>query len=123
MAYYCTDYTKFGINGTALKWLSSYFNCSSQRVVVRTAMSDPSPIYCSVPQSSMLGPALFCMYTMPYEDGMLRHCLQYMMHADKIQLCVTFDGSQAQTCTIEECVGEIRNWMRTNMLALNDRMT
>ena len=36
--------TKFGINGTALKWFSSYLNSRTQRVVVEMAMSDKGPI-------------------------------------------------------------------------------
>ena len=46
-----------------------------------------------------------------------------LMYADDIQLYVTCDGDQVPTGTIEECVIEICNWMRTNMLALNDRKT
>ena len=45
------------------------------------------------------------------------------MYADDIQLYITCDGDQAPTGMIEECVGEVRHWMRTNMLALNDRKT
>ena len=33
--YVCTDYTRFGINGTALKWFSSYLNCGSSEGYVR----------------------------------------------------------------------------------------
>ena len=113
--------TKFGINRTALDWLSSYLNCRTQHAVVWTAMSDPSPIYCGVPRGSVLRPVLFCMYTMPLEDIIFYHGLQYMMYADDIQVCITCDGDQVPTGTIEECVGEIHNWMRTNMLALKDR--
>ena len=46
-----------------------------------------------------------------------------MMYAGDMQLYMTCDGDQLPTCMIEECVGEISNWMRTNMLALNDRKT
>ena len=46
-----------------------------------------------------------------------------MKHADDIQLYVTCDGDQVPTGTIEECLGEIHNWMRTNMLALSNRKT
>ena len=60
-------HTKFGINGTAPKWLSSYLN-RMQHVVVRLAMSDQSPVYCGILQVSVLGPVLPCMHTMPLED-------------------------------------------------------
>ena len=92
----------------------------NQHVVVWTAMSDKRPIYCGIPQGSLFGPVLIRMYTMPLEDIIFHHGLQYVMYADDIQLCITCDGDQVATCTIEECASEIRNWMRTNMLALKD---
>ena len=56
--------TKLGISGTA-EWFSSYLNCGTQHVAVGTAMSDTSPIYCGIPQGSVLGTVLFCMYSIP----------------------------------------------------------
>ena len=90
-------------------------------MLVGTAMSDTRPIYCGVPQGSLLGPVLPCMYTMILEDIVFHHGLQYMIYADDNQLYITFNGDQVPTGTIKERVGEIRNWMRTNMLTLNDR--
>ena len=111
-------HTRFGINGTALKWFSSGQNCRTIRVIVRTAISDTSPVHCGVPQGSVLGPVLFCMHKMPIEDIIIRQGLSYTM--PDIQLYITCDGDQVPTGMIEECVGKIRHWMRTNMVALND---
>ena len=47
-------------------------------MVFGMAMSDTSPIYCGVPQGSVMGAVLFCMYTMPLEDTIFHHGLQYM---------------------------------------------
>ena len=90
-------------------------------MAIGTAMSDESPIYYGVPQVSLFGPILSCMYTNPLEDIVFHHGLQYVMYADDIQLHITCNGDQVLICTIEECVSEIRNWMKTNMLAMNDR--
>ena len=92
-------------------------------MIVGTAMSDRRPIYFGVPQGSVLGPALFCMYAMPLEDIIYHYGLQYIVHADDIQLYITCDNDHVPTGTIEQCVGEIRNWMKTNMVALIDRKT
>ena len=63
------------------------------------------------------------MYIMPLEGTIFHHGVQHAMYADDIQLYIICDGDQVPTGAIEECVGEVRNWMRTNMLALNDRLT
>ena len=63
---------------------------------------------------------LFWIYTIPLVDIIFHHGLQYVMYADDIQLYITCNGDQVPTGTIKECVGEIRNWMRANMFALND---
>ena len=84
-------------------------------------MSDTSPIHCGVTQGSVLGPVLYFMYTMPLEHIIHHHGLQYMMYVDDIQLYITCNGDQVPTGTIEECVGDTRHRMRTNMLAMNDR--
>ena len=96
-------------------------------MVVGTAMLDRRPIYCAVPQGSVLEAVLFCMYTVPLEDIIHHHGLQCMMYADNIQLYITCDGDQVPTgqsinqSTIKDCVGKTRHWMKTNMLTLNDR--
>ena len=60
---------------------------------------------------------------MPLEDIIFHHGLQYVMYADDMQLYITCSGDQVPTGTIKECVGEICNWMRANIVALNDRST
>ena len=71
----------------------------------------------------MLEPELFCMYTMPLDDIILRHGLQYTMYADDIHLYIAGDCNHFSIGAIQECVGEMRYWMRTSMLALNDSKT
>ena len=75
------------------------------------------------PTRLSVGPALFCINTMPLEDIIFNHGLQYVMYADDIQLNITCSGDQVPAGTIEECLGEIRHWMGTNTLASSDRQT
>ena len=91
-------------------------------MVVGIAMSDPS-LFCHVPQDSVLEQVLLCMYTMPLEDIIFHHGLLYVMYADDIKLYITCDCDQVPTGTFEECVGKIRHWMGTYLLALNDSKT
>jgi hypothetical protein len=78
-----------------------------------------------VPQGSVLGPILFTMYTGPISDIIKAHGLNHHMYADDTQLCIFFDvdGVDNAVARIEACAAEIRSWMRTNMLKLNDSKT
>ena len=70
---------------------------------------------------SALRPVLSCIYIMHLEEIIFHHGLHYMIYADDIQLHITCDGDHVPTGTIEECVGEIRNWKRISILAMEDK--
>ena len=46
-----------------------------------------------VPQDSVLGPTIFCMYTKPISDIVQRHGLSHHCYADGTQLDMTMDHS------------------------------
>ena len=80
-----------------------------------------------VPQGSVLGPKIYCMYTKPVSDIILRHGLSHHSYADDTQLYMTMDHSNNNwrecLARIQLCVSEIREWMNQNMLKLNDDKT
>lgn len=52
----------FGVNGSLLKWLTSYLSNRKQRVVMEGEASAWLPVLSGVPQGSILGPLLFVLY-------------------------------------------------------------
>ena len=61
----------------------------------------------------------------PVEDIVARHGLNAVFYADDSQLYVACDSREDLSTTgrIEACVDEIRQWMRFNLLSLNDEKT
>ena len=57
-----TKLEHYGIRGTALQWIKSYFSCRQQFVQFNQACSPMETIKCGVPQGSILGPLLFILY-------------------------------------------------------------
>ena len=117
--------TVYGITGNALDWFGSYLTGRKQRVVSEDSVSVDQELDFGVPQGSVLGPGIYCMYTKPVSDIIQRHGLSH--HADDTQLYMIMDHSNNDWRDglerIERCVSEIREWMNHNMLKLNDDKT
>ena len=84
----------FGITDKALAWLQSHISEWYQKVVVGSAESVDSILMCDVPQGSLLGPALYCMYTKPVGDIVSRHGMQYRWYADDTQIYLTVERDE-----------------------------
>ena len=113
----------FGVTSSALDWLRSYLKGRHQCVAVQSATSTESPLAFGVPQGSVLGPKLYCMYTRAVGDIVRRHGLTHHIYADDTQAYIVIEPNTIweDTATkIEACVMEIKQWMSENLLKLND---
>ena len=116
----------FGITSRALEWLSSYFSNRSQCVAIENSKSEPKTLRYGVPQGSVLGPKAYCMYTKPVTTIIKHHNLLYHCYADDSQSYIAIKPSDSwdiPSTRIQACVSEVRGWMSSNMLKLNQGKT
>ena len=115
----------YGISGTALSWFASYLQGRTQSVLVNNTFSDPANLSFGVPQGSVLGPILFIMYTKHLSSLIDSHSLCNQSFADDTQLYKSCTPSIIdQTIqTTQNCITDIKTWMTTHKLKLNDDKT
>ena len=115
----------FGIDGTVLDWLKSYLSDRKQCVKINNDFSSELPLNFGVPQGSVLGPLLYTLYTVPLGHIIRRHNLNYHFYADDSQLYLSIKPNDIHDLvfSLEKCILEVKDWMSTNKLKLNDEKT
>ena len=84
-----------GISGTVFQWFKSYISNRLQRVHIDGSLSCPQYLHFGVPQGSVLGPFLFCLYTKSINQIITTHDVSHHMYADDTQ--VYLELSQSDT--------------------------
>ena len=115
----------FGIGGSALRLVRSYFSDRTQRVQIDGFMSNFAGLLCWVPQGSVLGPMKFCLYLLPLGAILRHHTIGYHIYVDDAQLYISFkckDPLESLT-KLNMCISDIRVWRIKNKLKINDCKT
>ena len=114
----------FGVQGIALKWLTSYMSDQFVSVAVDNNCSNPQPVNFGVPQGSVLRPMLFTMYTSPLSDILNKFDFGFQLYADDTQIYLPVNiKPDAPFEKVEKCLSKIKSWMTTNRLMLNEKKT
>jgi hypothetical protein len=132
-AFDCVDHNillrrlrqSFGIDGTALAWISSFLADRTQRVGYHGRLSAIRRLVFGVPQGSVLGPLLFLLYTAAVFDIIAASGLQGHCYADDTQVYLSAPAEDADA-TVQRfvgCVEKIDLWMSRNRLKLNPDKT
>ena len=101
----------------------------SQRIAVQETLSRLFDLDCGVPQGSCLCPFLYVIYASKLFNIVERHLPDAHCYADDSQLYLSYrpaDGLSSQTGAIqamERCIEDIRHWMVSDRLLLNDEKT
>ena len=88
-------------------------------------LSDFANIISSVTQGSVLGPLKLCLYLFPMSAILKYHKIVYHVYADDPQLYIPFKCKQPLEAIskVNSCLSDIRRWMITNKLKINDSKT
>ena len=114
-----------GVTGDALQWMSSYLTGRQQCVSINSTSSNNINVQFGLPQGSRIGPFGFKLYTKLLPSIARKHGIDIHLYADDTQLYTSFkpEDSEAALERLEACIAEIRIWMETNFLKLNDSKT
>ena len=110
------------IKGTALLWFSSYLRHRTFSVSLGCSSSSSAPVSYGVPQGSILGPLLFCLYMLPLGDIIRRYDISFHFYADDTQLYLPLKSDNSIPPLLD-CLQDIKCWMNNNFLQLNDNKT
>jgi len=116
---------QIGLTGSALHIFETYLEGRTQCISISNVLSTVSKLIFGVPQGSVLGPIIFCTYTLPLGKILQYHNIPYHIYADDTQLYCTspIDSTKETLSLMEACVKDIRSWMVQNKLKINDDKT
>ena len=115
----------FGISGTVFQWFKSYISNRQQRVHIDGSLSCPQDLHFGVPQGSVLGPFLFCLYTTSISQMINTHDVSHHMYADDTQVYIELSQSDTHKSisSLSDCLTDISLWMKSSKLKLNSNKT
>ena len=121
-------YARYGLRGNVLNWMKSYLTERSSCVCINNCMSNWIQTDCGFPQGSVLGRKKFIMFAAPVADIADSHCVKHSRYADDNNEFVTFSTAnpfemEAALDNLNNCLVDLMQWTRQNMLKLNDDKT
>ena len=115
----------YGLSGSALEWLRSYFTGRHQAVSIGGSLSEMHELEFGIPQGSIFGPFTYPRYSAPIANIAESHGILYHLYADDTQLYIPCDSSNVDTNLqkLKLCIEDIKSWSTENKLKLNETKT
>jgi hypothetical protein len=117
--------TTIGIVEHAHSWIIDYLTNRSQSVSINNMCSSALSIKHGVPQGTVLGPLLFCIYMNGISSVVTNQRLKYMTYADDLQVIATADPTSINDCleSIKTTTTKIHEWLNQRKLKMNSSKT
>jgi Reverse transcriptase (RNA-dependent DNA polymerase) len=98
-----------------------YLSSRTFSILTNGTKSARYPVTCGVPQGSVLGPLLFCIYTTPLSHHIASTPVHHHLYADDTQLFISFSPTSfnSKTQSLQQTISAVTNWMSANFLSLN----
>ena len=105
--------------------VQSYISKRQQRVHIEGSLSCPQDLHFGVPQGSVLGPFLFCLYTTSISQMINTHDVSHHMYADDTQVYIELSqpDTHKSISSLSDCLTDISLWMKSSKLKLNSNKT
>ena len=114
------DDLKFlGINGKALQFIASYLTDRKFRVTIEDFQSDEGVMQSGVPQGTILGPALFIIYTSSLQYVLREFGVSFHLYADDTQIYFRLEPNHVNVANIKKISEAVGIWMRSRKLKMN----
>ena len=93
--------------------------------VIDGSLSCPQDLNFGVPQGSVFGPFLFCLYTTPISQITTTHDVSNHMYADDTQVYIELSqlDTHKSISSLSDCLTDILLWMKSSKLKLNSDKT